>query len=280
MATKLESLQQAFAKALDAPAQEQSLHAHVKPLSPASKGPAQEANEAELSEPRSVAVDSDNAIRQGLALYRGNVRSRWRSALANAYPVLLALIGDAYFDALSLAYARAHPSQSGDLSRFGDALPTFVGEYERDSSFRYFPDVARLEWALHVAYFAADMTAFTPQQWLELGDERLLDGRLVVHPSCAAIASDYAIADIWLAHQPGGIFPRRIDVPSWTLVVRPAWQPTVLVQSEAAHVAFVALQRGDTLYGALEAALAVDPAFDFVSQWRAWISTSAISGAT
>ncbi len=278
--TKLELLQQAFAKALDDPEQEQSLLARVKPSLPMSTAGLAQVNEAgRSSEPQSVPADSDDSMRERLALYRGNVRSRWRAALSNAYPVLLALVGDAYFDALSLAYARAHPSLSGDLNRFGDALPTFIGEYERDSSFRYFPDVARLEWALHVAYFAADMTAFTPQQWLELGDERLLDGRLVVHPSCAAIASDYAIADIWLAHQPGGIFPRRVDVPSWTLVVRPVWQPTVLVQSEAAQAAFVALQSGEPLNAALEAALAVDPEFDFVSQWQAWISTCAITGA-
>jgi hypothetical protein len=48
---------------------------------------------------------------------------------------------------------------------------------------------------------------------------------------------------------------------------------------EAAHVAFVALQSGDTLNQAREAALAVDSKFDFVSQWQAWISTCAISGA-
>jgi hypothetical protein len=52
----------------------------------------------------------------------------------------------------------------------------------------------------------------------------------------------------------------------------------VLVQSEAAHAAFMALRSGEPLNAALEAALAVDPEFDFVSQWQAWISTCAITG--
>ncbi|KVG67766.1 hypothetical protein WJ33_24635 [Burkholderia ubonensis] len=217
-------------------------------------------------------------LHERVGLYRGNVRSRWHAALANAYPVLLALVGDAYFDTLSLAYARAHPSGSGDLNRFGDALPAFIGEYERDSRFRYLADVARVEWALHVACFAADASVFTPQQWLELGDERLLEAQLSVHPACTAIASDYAIADIWRAHQPGGTSPRRLDESTWALVVRPVWQPAILVHSEAAHSAFVALQSGNTLAVALDAAFAIDPEFDFAAQWHAWIAASAITG--
>ncbi|MGU7773892.1 HvfC/BufC family peptide modification chaperone [Burkholderia sp. MR1-5-21] len=258
MPTELESLQQSFAKALDDARHEPSLIAHVKPLPPAS--------------------DPDAMLRRRIGLYRGNVRAHWRAALANAYPVLLALGGDAWFDALSLAYARAHPSRSGDLNRFGDALPAFVGEYEQDARYRYFADVARLEWALHEACFAADVPSFTPQQWRDLADERLLDAQLAVHPACAAIASDYAITDIWFAHQPGGTFPTRLDVPAWALVVRPLWKPTVLVHSETAHTAFVALQRRSTLAEALDAALAIDPQFDFTAQWQTWITTSAITG--
>ncbi|WP_157381157.1 hypothetical protein [Burkholderia ubonensis] len=107
---------------------------------------------------------------------------------------------------------------------------------------------------------------FTPQQWLELGDERLLEAQLSVHPACTAIASDYAVADIWRAHQPGGTSSHRLDGPTWALVVRPVWQPTILVHSEAAHAAFLALQSGSTLAVALDAAFAIDPEFDFAAQ--------------
>ena len=97
--------------------------------------------------------------------------------------------------------------------------------------------------------------------------------------ACTTLASRHAIADIWLAHQPGGVLPRRLHVPTWALVVRPLWRPTILVHSAAAHAAFVALQRGKTLNEALDAAFALDPKFDFTSQWQAWISAVAITGA-
>ncbi|CAB3782053.1 DNA-binding domain-containing protein [Pararobbsia alpina] len=213
-----------------------------------------------------------------LGLYRGNLQANWRGALANAYPVLCALVGDGYFNALARAYARAHPSGSGDLNRFGDALPDYIERYETDSRFRYFGDIARLEWALHCAYFASDVEPFSAEQWAEFGGERLLEARLCLHPACTAIASPYAVADVWLAHQPGEVFPAEIDAPSWVLVVRPQWRPIVVKQSAAAHAAFVALQRGDSLNDALDAAFGVDAEFDFARQWREWVEMRAVMG--
>lgn len=212
-----------------------------------------------------------------IGLYRGNLHAHRHGALANAYPVLLSLVGDTYFDGLCRAYGAAHPSTSGDLNWFGDALAEFLAMYEGDPRFSYFADIARLEWALHQAHYVADVVPFSAQDWAAMGDA-LLDARMAVHPACRAIASSHAIADIWLAHQPGGAFPEVIDTPSHVLVVRPAWKATLLVQSEAAHEAFLALQRGETLNTALDIAFAIDEGFDFATQWRAWIDAVVVTG--
>ncbi|CAM2141598.1 putative DNA-binding domain-containing protein [Pararobbsia alpina] len=212
-----------------------------------------------------------------VGLYRGNVHAHRRAALANAYPVLLSLVGDAYFDALSRAYGLAHPSQSGDLNRFGDALPAFIATYESDTKYTYFADMARLEWAAHQAHYAQDVKPFTTEEWARVGGG-LLDERVAIHPACCAIESPFAIGDIWRAHQPGGIFPASIAAPSYALVVRPAWRATVLNQSEAAHCAFVALQGGRTLNEALDIAFAVDESFDFSRQWSVWTQALVVVG--
>lgn len=249
---ELESLQMAFAAALDDPAADAALCAHLQP--------------------------SESSERIGL--YRGNVRAARRQALANAYPVLAALGGDAWFDALALAYARAHPTRDADLNRFGAALPAFVERYETAPRYAYFGDIARIEWALHVAAFAANVTLFTAPQWHALGAERLMSARLRVHPACYALASPYAVDAIWRAHQPDcrDKWPTRVDTPSWSLVARPQWRPTLLAQTEAAHAAFEEIGRGATLDEALDAAFAVDSAFDFAGQWRSWIESGAIAG--
>lgn len=221
---------------------------------------------------------TDAALQKRIDLYRNNVRAHRRDALASAYPVLRALVGETYFDAMSKGYAHEHPSQSGDLNRFGAALPDFIGRYETDPQYRYFVDLTRLEWSLHVAHYAADATTLTQQEWAAIRPDDLLDAQLAIHPACALIASRYAIADIWKAHQPDGSLPTQIDSPTYALVVRPHWRPEVLVQSAAAHAAFGPLQRGATLNEALDAAFEIDSGFNFTSQWREWIATSAITG--
>ncbi|MFX1684887.1 putative DNA-binding domain-containing protein [Paraburkholderia sp. A1RO-5L] len=265
----LASMQAAFAAALDDPSADAALAAaHLRPGA------------------------SIGAAHERLGLYRGNVRAARRAALASAYPVLAALVGEAYFDALALAYARAHPSRDADLNRFGAALPVFIERYETDARYAYFGDVARLEWALHMAAFAADAEPLAPAQWQAIGAERLMSSRLAVHPACVALASNYAALAIWRAHQQGDqnlgdkaregarqhAWPDRVYTPGWVLVVRPRWRPTALAHTQAAHEAFVALQRGATLDEALERAFAVDEAFDFASHWRTWIEAGAIVG--
>lgn len=260
----LQAAQAAFADELDDPAADGALAAHLR-----------------------IASDVNDAR---LGLYRGNVRAARRHALASAYPVLAALTGDAYFDALALAYARAHPSRDADLNRFGAMLPTFVERYENDVRYAYFGDVARLEWALHRAAYAADATPLSAAQWQAIGADRLMGARLAVHPACTALASRYAALAIWRAHQRDphdphdqenaapGAWPARIDEPGWTLVVRPRWHAQPLAQTRAAHEAFVALQHGATLDEALERAFDIDADFDFGTQWRVWIEAGAITG--
>jgi hypothetical protein len=232
----------------------------------------------EADEPPPALSGVHASRRERIDLYRNSVRSHRRTALASAYPVLLALVGDTYFDALTVAYARAHPSSDGDLNVFGAALPAFVETYEPDTRFRYFADLARLEWSLHKAYFAADPQALTAQQWAAIHADDLLGSRLAVHPACATIASRFAIADIWTAHQPDGAFPVSLESPGHVLVVRPLWRPEIRVQSAAAHAAFVCLLDGETLNEALEVAFDIDAGFDFIAQWRVWIEANAITG--
>ncbi|MEM5330824.1 DNA-binding domain-containing protein [Paraburkholderia sp. JHI2823] len=253
----LETRQQAFAAALEDPTVDAALAGQLFP------------DEAAL-------------LHERLGLYRGNVRATRRLALANAYPVLAALTGEAYFDAMALAYSRAHLSRDADLNRFGAQLPEFIERYETDVRYAYFGDVARLEWALHRAAYAADhpvdVAPLDAQQWQALGAERLAQARLAVHPACVALSLRFDAGAIWRAHQAGGAWPARVEVPSWALVVRPQWRPTVLAQTCAAHAAFVALNDGATLDAALTQAFDIDPAFDFAGQWRTWIEAGTIVG--
>ena len=63
------------------------------------------------------------------AVYRRNVLANLHDALAAAYPVVRRLVGEAFFREAAERFARAHPSRSGDLHRFGEGFGQFLSRY-------------------------------------------------------------------------------------------------------------------------------------------------------
>jgi hypothetical protein len=227
------------------------------------------------------AGSSDSHSRK-LALYRGNLHAAWSNALDNAYPVLKTLVGNDFFAGLAIFYGKAMPSQAGDLTHFGERLGEFLRTFAPAADYPYFADLARLEWALHRAYYARDVVPWSIDQWMKVDSEQLLDATIQVHPACALVSSPYAITRIWQAHQgdSGIALPDDVNQPSHGLVVRERWRPTVLDMTPAAHALFDRLMAGRSLGDALDEALVIDPLFDFAGQWRTWIAMQAVTGAS
>jgi hypothetical protein len=94
-----------------------------------------------------------------IAVYRNNVFSNYRKALREDYAAVLGLVGEGFFHAACDAYIRLHASPSGDLNDFGSAFGTFLESWPPAAQLAYLPDVARLEWAMHLASNAADSSA-------------------------------------------------------------------------------------------------------------------------
>lgn len=200
------------------------------------------------------------------ARYRGNLVATWEKTLSAAFPVLQQLVGDEFFAALCRAFGHAHPSDNGDLNLFGAQFAHFLASFPHVAQYPYFPDMARLEWAVHEAYYAADGRSVTPQELLVLAPDVLDQTRFRLHPSCALIDSPWALAPLWFAHQesPETGFPAQLDVASHVLVCRPAWKPQVVELSAAQFALLAALADGQTFGAALDAALQKDEEFDVI----------------
>jgi uncharacterized protein len=207
------------------------------------------------------------------ALYRGNLSANWDKALASAYPVVQALVGDEFFSALARAYGKAHPSGDGDLNRFGAQFAAFLDGFPHVADYPYFPDMARLEWALHRAHYTDDAAPLDAAALASLPPAQLDAARFVFHPACALIASDWAVVTLWQAHQPDTevSLPQQLDVREHGVVVRPQWKAGVLPLGAAAYAALAALQQGETLGSALDTALELDAEFDFGAQLQQWL---------
>lgn len=215
-------------------------------------------------------------VGQRLALYRGNLSSNWDKTLTNAYPVLRQLVGEEFFEALARAYGRAYPSESGDLNRFGANFAAFLAGFPHVDDYPYFPDMARLEWALHCAHYADNAAPVSGADFARLGPQQLEDARLDFHPACHLMTSEWAVPGLWHAHQPGAhaAFPEQLAQSSAALVVRPRWKATVLPLTAGAHAALSTLRQGHPLGTALDAALALEPEFDFGTHLQQWLENA------
>lgn len=210
---------------------------------------------------------------QRFALYRGNVSAAWAKALAAAYPVLQALVGEEFFDALAKEYGRAYPSEAGDLNLFGAGFAEFLTSFEHVTDYPYFPDMARLEWALHRAHYAASSARVEATALAVLRPEQLDDVLLSLRPPCTLLRSGWAVFELWQAHQPGmgDSFPADLMQANFGIVLRPLWKAEAMQLSAAAFIALEALAEGKSLGAALDAACEVDPDFDFGANLRQWM---------
>jgi len=216
---------------------------------------------------------------QRFALYRGNLSATWEKTLSAAYPVLKTLVGEEFFNALTKEYGKLYPSEFGDLNLFGDHFADFLADFPHVAQYPYFPDMARLEWSLHRAHYAPDPTPLDFSELMCLPPDQLDEVQLVLQPLCTIFASEWAIVDLWLAHQTTGEihFPSSIRSPNYGLVIRPQWRSDVLPLSAPAHEALSKLQQGNTLGTALDAAFALDEAFDFGAYLQQWMQHGVFS---
>jgi hypothetical protein len=139
----------------------------------------------------------------GLAAYRSNAGAMAERALAAAYPTLAALVGDESFGALARHFWHEHPPQRGDLGLWGDGLPGFIADSAQLADEPYLCDSARLDWALHCASRARDLTP--PErpalQGLASADPACLHAQLA--PGAAVVTSTWPIVTVWRAHHGG-----------------------------------------------------------------------------
>ncbi|WP_174873787.1 DNA-binding domain-containing protein [Vogesella oryzae] len=200
----------------------------------------------------------------GLAVYRNNYRVGLMEWLAQLYPICRQLLGEEFFTALAREFVRVTPSRSGNLHRYGGELAGFIAGFAPCAGLPYLPDVARLEWALHRGYYAADaaplaaanLAAIDPASWGRL--------RFGFQPAACVLASNWPLAAIHAWHQPDSARqPVDMQQPQPLLLYRDSVGDMQLTVLEYAAAAFChALYQGSTLEQATTAALALDSGFD------------------
>lgn len=188
-----------------------------------------------------------------IAQYRRNMDATRHDALAAAYPVVRRLVGDAFFAAMARRYGAGHPSRSGDLHLFGDAFDRFIAACATARDLPYLADVARLEWACHECFHAAD-ARFDAPALARVPASRRHELRLRLHPAVRLLESPHPIVAIWEANQPGSdATPARAAGPDRALVWRDGFEVRVRCLEPAEWTLLRSLALGATLEDAVEA---------------------------
>ncbi|HEU0204347.1 MAG TPA: DNA-binding domain-containing protein [Burkholderiaceae bacterium] len=193
-------------------------------------------------------------------VYQNNVFISLTQALADVYPVVARLVGEAFFRFAARRYIQAHPSRSGNLIDFGGALPQFLRALPEAQTLPYLGDVAALEWAYHEVFHAGcvpdDATLFANAGAVMLFD-RL---RIRLHPASRLVASSYPILAIWQLNREDAepAEPIHLDAGGdHLLVARRDLERRIEPLTEPEFALLSAVAAGHSLAQACEAALAV-----------------------
>jgi hypothetical protein len=189
-------------------------------------------------------------------------------ALRTSYPAVLALVGEDFFEAMAVRYRRQHPSTSGNLQHFGDALAEFMTDMPEASQLRYLPDVARLEWCRQLTALAADATPVDAPRCAEVAVTAPEQLHIRLHPSVHLLRSDYAVLSLWQwCQSPFGTAP-RLDQAELLMLWRDAGEVAMAPLEPATFRCIEMLAGGHDLATAWIGARDIDDTFDLESCLR------------
>ena len=193
-------------------------------------------------------------------IYRNNVVVALIEALGEAFPVVKALVGEEFFEAMAGIYVRAHPPSSPRMMFYGEGFAAFLESFEPVEGLAYLPDAAASEYARRLAYHAADASAADPSALAGLDAAALMEARLALQaPAASSARRIRSMRSALSTHgDKSPVEPAAEDV----LVSRPG--DTVLVQllPPGAAAFLLALEAGEPLGPAAERAAAEAPDFD------------------
>ncbi len=90
------------------------------------------------------------------SVHRDTALGGLANALRLTFATVDALVGEAFFDQMALAFVAERPPRRANLSAYGQTFPIFVSRYPHAASLAYLGDVARLDWAVAQTLLAPD----------------------------------------------------------------------------------------------------------------------------
>lgn len=217
-----------------------------------------------------------------LAVYRHHVLTTLTAALEGAFPVICGLVDRRFFAYAADVFIRRHPPTGPCLAEYGAAFPDFVAGFTPCARFPFLSDVARLEWAIHLAAEAAPTGTLDLAQLRRVGPLDMPSIRFAPRAGLAYVTSRWPVDRIWSAHQEETSEPLPdLGAGSVWLEVSASDAGVRLRAISRTTCAFRdALARGLTLGEAADIAFALDPSFDFAGELRTVLEANLFADCT
>jgi hypothetical protein len=214
-----------------------------------------------------------------LNVYRHHVFESLGATLAATFPTVQALVGADFFRGLARAFVgHALPVQPV-LTEYGADFPAFITGYQAARDLPYLADVARLDWALNLAFHAPLGGRLKAEDLSAVPVERLPSMAIALAAGAVLVSSRYPLDRIWEASQSGAT-SETVDLNSGAanLLVLRRPDDAAFVSLSAGEAAFVAaLAEAMSLEQAAGRAFEADPAFELSTSFARLLALGAFA---
>jgi hypothetical protein len=198
-------------------------------------------------------------------VYRNNFWIATEDALSGIYCVVKQLVGNPFFTLLVDHFLRSYPPRFGNMLQLGSDLPVFLCDFKLTESLPYLADIARLEWAYHQVFHAADTRPFNTQTLAAIPVKNIPQLYFELSPSSRLVHSPFPIFEIWRVNQSDFEGDQSVDLDTGgasVLLTRPGLV-VELQKLEPVDARFLqCLTSGNNLDKATQAALKCSKDFD------------------
>ena len=228
-----------------------------------------------------IAGDSRIAL-QRLQLHRHHVTRSIGAALAATFPTVAAVVGQEFFGRLANGFVAGTSLKDPVLSRYGGRFHQFVAAKQEMHGLSYLADVARLDWALNVAFHAPFEPRLSVADLARCPQDSLPGLSLRLPAGTSLIESAWPLDLIWQASQPDTSVD-RVDLaegPFYLLVFRRPDDAAFAVLS-AGEAAFIkCLLEDDRLASAAQHASQEEEDFDLAATFGRMLGPQLLAAGT
>ena len=225
-----------------------------------------------------IAGDPRTAL-QRLQLHRHHVASSIGAALAATFPTVAAVVGQEFFGLLARDFTAGTALEDPVLSRYGEHFHQFVAATQDMHGLPYLADVARLDWALNVAFHAPLEPRLCAAELATWPGRSLSELSLRLPAGSSLIESAWPLDLIWQASQPG-MSVDKVDLAAGQvrLVVFRRCEDAAFAVLGSDEAAFIeSLCRGDLLADAARHALGAAKDFDLAKTFSRMLGLRLLS---